>query len=302
MTIELIGVPFDGYGRPGNQRGAAERLRAAGFREAFDGHTVHDAGDLALPPGDGARAPGSGIVNQVALLSQTDALNARVGAAIGAGRFPVVFGGDCTSLLGSITGARDALGTIGLLHIDGHEDTMPLDVSEDGEGANMEIGLLLGLTGTLAPGALRARLPALDRAGLALIGQRDDDWRRRFNLGSLAGLGVWSRPLAETVADPAGTARDAVAHVRRQSDGWWLHLDLDVLDPGVFPSQGVPGVEDAPGGLTWDQLSTVTSTALGAGGCRGMSVVIYDPDQDPEGIDAARIVRFIRELASGFGP
>lgn len=36
-----------------------------------------------------------------------------------------------------------------LLFVDGHEDTMPLDVSEDGEAANTEIGLLLELTGRL---------------------------------------------------------------------------------------------------------------------------------------------------------
>ena len=38
---------------------------------------------------------------------------------------------------------------------------MPLDVSEGGEAANTEIGLLLGLTGRLLTGPLGDRLPAL---------------------------------------------------------------------------------------------------------------------------------------------
>ncbi|HEV2528822.1 MAG TPA: arginase family protein [Thermomicrobiales bacterium] len=295
-TLDLIGVPFDGFGRPGNQRGAAARLRTAGLGDAFGHHEIATNRDIDLPVGNPDRAPGSGIVTEEALLAQTDALNTLVGAVLASGRFPVVYGGDCTSLLGSITGARDALGAIALLHVDGHEDTMPLDVSEDGEAANMEIGLLLGLTGTLAPDRLRERLPALGRPGLALLGQRDVRWRRQFNVGTLADLGVWSRPLEAIVADPVGAARAAVAQVRQHAGDWWLHVDLDVLDPDVFPSQGVPGVEDEPGGLTWEQLTDLVTAALREGGCRGMSIVIYDPDQDPDGTDASRIVRFVRDI------
>jgi arginase len=36
---------------------------------------------------------------------------------------------------------------------------MPLDSSEDGEAANTELGLLLGLTGRLLSGPLAERLP-----------------------------------------------------------------------------------------------------------------------------------------------
>ena len=47
--VELIGVPFDGYGRQGNQASAARVLRDHGFAECFDGHRVVDGGDLELP-------------------------------------------------------------------------------------------------------------------------------------------------------------------------------------------------------------------------------------------------------------
>ena len=41
--IELIGVPFDGYGRHGNQARAAQALNDAGLRDAFDHHHVVEA-------------------------------------------------------------------------------------------------------------------------------------------------------------------------------------------------------------------------------------------------------------------
>jgi len=152
--IELIGVPFDGYGRAGNQALASGVLRDTGVGGAFGSHRVVDGGDLGLPAFDSRRGENSGLINEAALLSMTDSLNKRVGRAVSEGRFPFVYGGDCSTLLGIVTGLRDAMTNPGLLFIDGHEDTMPLDVSEDGEAANAEIGLLLGVTGRFIRGPL----------------------------------------------------------------------------------------------------------------------------------------------------
>jgi arginase len=295
-AIDLIGVPFDGYGRAGNQARASTVLREAGFAAAFAGRDVVDAGDLALPPGDPARAPGSGLMNERALVAQTRALREAVARSIRTGRFPVVYGGDCTSLLGSIGGLRDTLGDAALVFADGHEDTMPLDVVEDGEAANTEIALLIGLTGHFAPEALRQR--PLEPDALAMVGQRDADWRLRFNVGSLRDRGVWLRDAGETAADPAAVGRQAVAHVTTRAEGWWLHIDLDVLDPLEFAAQGLPGDNGQPGGLSWPQLTQFALAAVETGGCRGLSLAIYDPDQDRQLFDAARIVGFAGDIAA----
>lgn len=292
VDVELIGVPFDGYGRPGNQALAASVLRAAGLDRL--GHGDADA-DLVLPHGDPRRVTSTSLINEGSLVAMTDALNERVRSALASARFPLVFGGDCSSLLGIVTGLRDHDGSAGLLFVDGHEDTMPLDVSEDGEAANSEIGLLLGLTGRLLGGSLGQRLPALDLRAIALPGQRDQAWRRRFNVGTLHDLGVWSMTADRAATDPSAAGRSAASHVRDNVEHWWFHVDLDVLDPDAMAAQGLPDVPDEPGGLRWDELRALTGGALAIDGCVGLRVAIYDPEQDPDGTDADRTVEFISE-------
>jgi arginase len=190
---------------------------------------------------------------------------------------------------------------VALVFVDGHEDTMPLDVSEDGEAANAEIGLLLGLTGRLVKGPLRERLPALRPDLLAMLGPRDRSWRRSFNVGSLRDSGIQLSTVDEVAAAPSRAGRRAVEQVRQRSDRWWLHVDLDVLDPKEFRAQGLPDVEDEPEGLTWTQLTELLTATVELGGCVGWSVVIYDPEQDPHRSDARRIVELVRRVSASLG-
>lgn len=295
-VIELIGVPFDGYGRLGNQARAPGALRHAGIARAFGAARVAADADVELPPPEPSRGAQTTLLNEPALVAMTAALSHQVDAALAAGRFPVVFGGDCSVLFGIVTGMRQRSPDAGLVFVDGHEDTMPLDVSEDGEAANTEVGLLLGLTGRTLKGVLRESVSVLPREQLVVLGPRDAAWRAQFNVGTLAGCGVWLAPLADLAADPVGTTRRAVAALAAASRRWWLHIDLDVLDPVEFPAQGLPGVPDEPGGLRWEQLTDLARTVLSTGRCVGLSLVIYDPDQDPDASGARRIVAFLGDV------
>jgi arginase len=297
FPLELIGVPFDGYGRAGHQARAAQALRDAGLAAAFGEREVLTGPDLVLPPPDPRRAAGSGLMNEAALLAMVEAVRERVGQALADGRFPVLYGGECSVLLGAITGLGASRRQAGLVFVDAHEDTTPLDVSVDGEAANMELGLLLGITGQLAPAALRTLLPALEPEALAVLGPRDGELRRECNVASLAERGIHLRRHDAVASDPAAAARQAVEHVRAAAPSWWLHTDLDVISQDHFTAGRVPGDDDEEGGLDWGQLTELTAAALACGDCAGWSIAIYDPEQDDDGSQARRIVELVTAAA-----
>ncbi|WP_157156767.1 arginase family protein [Diaminobutyricimonas sp. LJ205] len=297
MRIALIGVPFDGYGRAGHQAIAAQAMRDAGISAAWAALEVVTDEDILLPAQTPERGIATTLMNEPALVAMTQNLSAAVARAVASDTFPCVIGGDCSALLGIMAGVGGQSGGVGLLVLDGHEDTIPLDVSEDGEAANVEIGLLLGVTGRTMSGPLAELVPTLAPQRLAMIGARDDSWRRRFNVASVEGLGAYARGALAAALAPEHVGREAAAFVTGAGNSWWLHVDLDVLDPEQFPAQRVPGTQDEPGGLTPDQLVGVMVSAARHPGLIGVSLAIYDPDQDVDGAGAQTINLLVREVA-----
>ena len=85
----------------------------------------------------------------------------------------------------------------------------------------------------------------------------------------------------------AETADRATGYLRHRGlDRVWLHVDLDVLDQSVLPAVDTPGQP----GLTFGQLGQLLGRLIGTGRIVGLDVTIYDPELDPAGEYAPRIV------------
>jgi arginase len=297
VFVRLIGVAFDGMGREPGQAGAPAALRAAGLESAFASRDTSLRPDLTVTGSRAERDPQSGLLNGSALLSMVRELHAELSAAMSAGHFPLVYGADCSVLLAAIPALRDTVGEPGLLFIDGHEDATPLERSPDGEAANMEIAVLLGTTGQALPQPFGRAFGALKPDALVMLGPHDQAWRKELSVESVADCVVVRSP-EEIATDPARSAREAVRRISSHASNWWLHTDLDVLDERDFSAGGAPGEVPLVGGLTWQHLEEAVRGALRAGGCRGMSLVIYNPDLDPDRSHARRIVQFIADVAA----
>jgi arginase len=195
------------------------------------------------------------VVDRENLHMPRDAVYARVASAVQAGRFPFLYGGDHSTLTGVLTALRDHIGDVGLVLIHGGQADRRPEVRSD---------------------------------QLAVLGPRDGAtaW--------LADCGSWLAPLAEVADDAAGTGRRAVEHLARGLERWWLHVGLDVLDPKEFAAQG-PDAGNQSDGLSWDQLTDLVTSLFGAPAhCVGGSIAGYDPDQDPDGVEAGKTVAFVR--------
>jgi arginase len=256
--------------------------------------------DIVVSPPNPTRGGVAGFLNERALFEMLAELHGRIRAAVSAKRFPFVYGADCAVLLAAVPALTDVLGKAGLVFVDGHEDATPLELSTSGEAANMEVALLTGFTGASSPGPLRRHLPALEPGAIVMLGQRDEYYRQEIGAPTIADR-LRLRTVIDIKRDPAGEGRLAAQSVASKSPGWWLHIDLDVLDRNEFSACGAAGDGSMPAGLTWAELGALVSSALSTDGCRGWNVGVYNTDLDPDGLAAARVVQFVDEVAHSLG-
>jgi arginase len=271
----VIGIPIDSVGRNGGTEHGPAALRELGLVEALD---ARDEGDLALQIRGEERDPATGILASDDVLAATTAIRARVAKLVGTRRKPFLAGGCCAELPGALAGARDALGPIGLVHLDGHADLYDGETSTTGEAADMPISVALGL----GPQAWveAAGGPSTAPQYTALLGYRDqresieDGMRQPQTLTPAPIL----RPLEQVRAAGADAVAAELAARLRSAVPFWLHFDVDVLDQDLFPATDYL----MPDGASWDELNALLAPLLTSPALIGASLACYNPDKDPD--------------------
>lgn len=287
-----LGLAPPAPGKEPGVRGMARRLKALGLGTRLG---ATDAGDVVPPAYSPERDPATGVRNLHAIAEYSAALAEAIGAQLDAGRFPLVIGGDCSILLGSML-ALHRRGRYGLVFLDGHHDLQRPDVSRTGGAAGMDLALVVGI-GPPELVALGGDEPLVRPSDVSLLGSRDNpEWYRGDDVRA-ARDAMDVRPLAALREVGMAAVGRAVAErlVRSGVAGAWLHLDVDVLDDAIMPAVD----SRQPDGLSYEELHALLGPLLDSGRVVGMQVTIYDPDRDPDGRAGATLVEELAALLGG---
>ncbi|GAA2572273.1 arginase family protein [Streptomyces sp. LARHCF252] len=280
--------------RPTGVEELPEALLAAGLAEGLGAVRAGRVEPLAYDP---ERDPDTGVLNPDGIAAYSVALADAVSAVLDDGRFPVVLGGDCSVLLGNLLALRRR-GRHGLLFLDGHTDFYQPSAEPAGEAASMELALATG-RGPRVLADLEGRGPLLRDEDVVALGFRDSEESAVYGMQPLPSA-LHAMEL-DSVRDlgAAEAARRAVGLLTGDGAGagYWIHLDVDVLDDAVMPAVDYR----LPGGLTWQELETVLRTALSDGGAVGLDVAIFNPRLDPGGSLAERLTECLLRSFDGQG-
>jgi arginase len=279
--IAVLGAPSNLGLKPysgGLPRGVGQAPRAYRELGLVERLGARDLGDVPASPYVDFERPPGGTRNESAIAAWSRSLADAVSGVEG---FLLVLGGDCSILLGSLLGLRKR-GRIGLAFVDGHCDFALPSISATGGAAGMDLALAVGRGGPLARLAGDPLIREEDAAVLARKDQADEPY---YGEDSLRHSAVLDLP-----AEAVDAALERIA--RPELDGFWIHLDVDVLDPEVMPAVDSP----EPGGLGFGELAALLSPLVRHPKALGLEVTIYDPGLDPDGVYGSRLVGLLEQV------
>ncbi|MEU3624466.1 arginase [Amycolatopsis coloradensis] len=223
-------------------------------------------------------SPDGGARNAAGIATYTAALAGRLAKIRADGGFPVVLGGDCSIALAAMLTLRRE-GRYGIVYFDGHDDFRHLGNSDHVASVGGEA--LAVVTGRGAP-----ELADVDGLGpyvrdedVLVLGVRAEESAEARE----AGLRIVTSQ--EVMASGTDAALAAAREIFAPLDGFWIHVDIDTLDPEFVSAVDSPD----PGGLSPDKLVELLRGLLAIPGAAGLELTIFDPDLDPDGTQAALV-------------
>jgi arginase len=261
---------------PGKEPGVKklpESLRKSGFHEMFP---LHDEINLDPPPYSMDLDPDTGVRNADAIAVYALKQASVIREIVSGRNFALVLGGDCSILIGNMIGLKQ-LGKFKLFFIDGHTDFMLPSLSSTHGAAGMDLAIVSG-HGHERLSNINDYGPYIEEADVWCVGNREYD---PDYVGAIQKTAIQYYDLKTLRKSGISFCiQSFFASLQTDHpDGFWVHLDVDVLDPLVMPAVDSPD----PGGLTYPELNGMLESLLLHPLCRGLEITILDPELDPDG-------------------
>jgi arginase len=266
MTISLVVLRCRTSDRTdGAGRGAEALGRSLGERLGMEPRIVGSAGDARPADWSDDLRESRGCILEA---------GGQVDDALVRGAFPVLLASDCSICLTTLAAVARHEPDARFLWLDAHGDFNTPDTTPSGFLGGMCLAAACGrweadeymfpapTSGRRSDEelALRARYPVpIDPSRVVMAGVRDLDSGERAEL-DFAGIGTL----------PAGEVAE-----RLRGERVYVHLDLDVLDPDVLPSQF-----PAPGGLSASGLQELLGELAAGATIVGLEVTAFEEPDD----------------------
>jgi len=271
--------------QPGVRR-MPDALQAAGIMRALN---LTESVRVEAPPYQPARDRTTGVRNLSAIPEYSLQLAKAVSTALDKGTFPVVIGGDCTVTLGTALALRQR-GRYGIAFIDGHCDYLTPTSTGTGGAAGMDLALACGV-GPEVLTNINGLKPYIRNEDVVILADHDiteadpypepaffEAHLTRMDLDMIREFGIQD------------VAAKALKYLQKRAiDGYWIHVDVDVLSSYVMPAVDSPD----PHGLTYNELIVLLRTLVRDERAVGIQFTIFDPDLDPDRRLAGELVEAI---------
>ena len=258
--------------------GSSRAMRLQDGADAIRGDLPASATRVVEVPVEAGESLGTGIHRYASLL----AVRTRQEAALRASDGPVItVGGDCGVELASIGHAAAAHPDLAVVWLDAHADLNTPASSPSGAFHGMVLRAVLG------EGADGLELPVgtvtADRVVLAGVRAFDD---AEADLVASAGVAHLPADALDAGSLAAAVAATGATHV-------YIHVDLDVLDPGAMSGVGFP----EPFGLDVQVLTDAIKALRRSYGLAGAGITEFAPSSPAAAVDdMGTILRVIGAL------
>ena len=263
-SIVLYGAPYDSTTsyRPGARFGPAAIRHESYGLETYSPYQNADLTDFDIfDSGDLELCFGS---SESALAD----IQSRAAEILHDGKFPLLLGGEHLVTLGAVRAMVEKYPDLHIVHFDAHAD-----LRDDYLGVPLSHACVM-----------RRCWELVGNGRIFQFGIRSGD-REEFS---------WGRTHVRTNRFNFDTLEEVVEQL--QGKPVYFTLDLDVLDPSVFPGTGTP----EPGGVSFEELrkaATLVCSKLRIVGC---DVNELSPHYDQSGVSTIVACKIVREMLLAF--
>lgn len=233
----------------------------------------------------GLRDAETNCLNTGAIIEFSQHLADIVASTVRLQRFTFVLGGDCSILLGIMSGLK-TVGSYGLVFLDAHADFYEPERSLTGEVADMDLAIVTG-RGPEKLTNMNNLQPYVRDEHVIQVGQRDAAEAAQYGSQDIRDTPIRVFDLATIEKNGMEAVTTSVISQISQWDtnGFWLHFDTDVLSDEVNPAVDYR----LPGGLRFEQVEYFIHQLLLSGKMAGISVTIFNPLLDADCTIAQKI-------------